>query len=218
MAEDHYKALGVSRDATDAQIKRAYKKLARKHHPDVDNNGNIERFHEIQRAYEVLGDPNSRRQYDRKQSRQIAPASYPFGRGPGFGAVYLRSRDLYPSIESLVADLGRFFSEGFPNTPGNGQDNREVEILLSSREAAVGGVLPLQVPVMTPCYVCRGEGECFPFACRVCRGEGCLPAQRTVELDIPPGIADGSVINLCLDDPVGGRPCQLLARIRVLAP
>jgi DnaJ-class molecular chaperone len=85
--KDFYTTLGVSKNATEAEIKTAYRRLARQHHPDVDKSeGSAEKFKEISEAYQILSDPNKRRTYDQFGSQAFEPGAGPAGGNPFAGA------------------------------------------------------------------------------------------------------------------------------------
>jgi molecular chaperone DnaJ len=171
--KDYYGILGVARDASASAIKRAYRRLAKKYHPDVSA-GSPEDFKELQAAYETLADADRRRRYDEALHRaeRFDPLAWSFDRTPGLG------------------DLRR------PIEPGS----LSGEILLTSREAASGGVLPLEVPVVTTCYACEGTGG-FVFDCDRCLGEGTIERRLPLPLQIPAGVRDGAVFQVSIDDP-----------------
>lgn len=133
MARDYYQALGVSRDATSEQIQQAYRKLARKHHPDINKDpGAEERFKEANEAYQVLSDPKTRKRYDRfgEDFRRI-PEDYDERVGAGMGGVGGAGID----IDDL---LGGFFGGGGAFGPVPGAD-QEAELGLTLEEAYRGG-------------------------------------------------------------------------------
>ena len=174
--KDFYLILGVSRDATTAAIKRAFRRLAKKYHPDVDPVRAPDEFHELQAAYETLADAERRRRYDdslrqgeRDDFRSLA---WSFVRSPAAG------------------DLRR------PVRPGS----LSGEILLTPREAAAGGVLALDVPVSGTCPSCEGTGG-FVFDCGRCGGEGKVERRLPVPLRMPAGVRDGTVFQVAVDDP-----------------
>ena len=174
--KDFYVILGVSRDATTAAIKRAYRRLAKKYHPDLDPVREPDEFQELQAAYETLADAERRRRYDETlrqgEGDKFRSLAWSFVRSPAAG------------------DLRR------PIRPGS----LSGEILLTPQEAAAGGVLPLDVPLLATCPVCDGTGG-FVFDCGRCGGEGKVERRLPVPIRIPAGIADGTVFQLAVDDP-----------------
>ena len=172
--KDFYRLLGVSRDATADAIRRAYRRLARRYEPDREARPDPEDFEELQVAYETLADADRRRRYDetlRERERVDAPA-WAFVRSPS------------------SSDLRR------PVSPGS----LSGEILLSADEAKCGGVLPLDVPITTACPSCEGTGG-FVFDCERCGGEGTIERRFPVPVRIPPGVREGTVFQVAVDDP-----------------
>jgi molecular chaperone DnaJ len=176
--KDYYTILGVPRDAPLSAIKRAYRRLARRFHPDISNGGAPEAFLEVQRAYETLADAERRRRYDEtlvveaREGGPFEPLAWSFVRSPAAG------------------DLRR------PIRPGS----LSGEILLTPVEAAAGGVLPLQIPVEAHCPACRGTGGAL-FDCPRCDGAGSIQRRLPVPLRIPPGVRDGATFQVAVDDP-----------------
>src|SRR3954451_11940718 len=174
---DYYKALGVDRKASQDEIKKAYRKLARQYHPDR-NPGDDKaeaRFKEISAAYDTLGDPDKRKQYDRGQG--------PFG---GFGAGGGAGPFGGTSGGFDTSGFGVILSDLFGRATGGGAARRrapreaagrapEPEVRLSSAQAIEGAQVPLQVPTSAPCPTCRGTGAkpgTTPKVCPKCQGRG----------------------------------------------
>lgn len=172
MAEDLYKVLGVSKKASDAEIKKAYRALARKYHPDrnPDNPQAEERFKQVQGAYDALSDPEKRKEYD--SGGPFAGFAGAGGRGPfapgaggpgGFG------------------DLGDIFSTIFSRGGGRGDPQQvrgrdlETEIQLSFDQAVNGAQISVTVPKPARCPTCHGSGAkpgTSPLTCPRCEGRG----------------------------------------------
>jgi molecular chaperone DnaJ len=218
---DLYEILGVPRDATQEEIKRAYRRLARQYHPDVNRSHDAEeRFKEIAAAYEILSDPDKRARYDR-YGQGPGPMDFPFGDVAdifeaffgtgGFGRRTVTRRTRTRAGEDLYAEVSISFEEAAFGT------HREVEIeRLEPCPACEGtGAEPGTGPtrcrtcggggqvqevrrsifgtVMTarPCVDCEGTGEEILTPCRRCRGGGRVAAVRSVPVDLPAGVADG---------------------------
>ncbi len=172
MNEDFYAVLGVPRDATDDEIKRAYRKLARESHPDAnpDDPGAEERFKEIQLAYEVLKDPEKRERYDRfgvNGLRGAGPGDDPFGFGQMGGLG-----DLFEAFfgGSVFGQAQR----GGGRTVRRGNDGEAV-LDLEFTEAVFGVHKDLKVRLAVPCATCAGTGArpgTSPTTCSVCGGTG----------------------------------------------
>lgn len=236
--KDYYAILGVSRDATEKEIKAAYRKLARQYHPDVNPGDRTaeEKFKEINEAYQVLSDPEKRAAYDRygeqwqtyqRMREQYGdnfdptagfPGGSPFG---GFGSFA-------EFIENLLRG-GGFESEGGFQPPVSRDIEQTLEISLE--EAIRGGTRKIQLTVPEPCPDCRGTGrasakghtcptcggrgrrrfamfgvempceECegtgyVSSSCPHCRGRGTINRTRTLTVNIPAGVADGTRLRL----------------------
>lgn len=173
--KDYYTLLGVAPDATTAAIKKAYRRLAKQHHPDLSLGSRSEDFRELQQAYETLADADRRRRYD-----QLLRESGSDG-----------WRSSWASLRaSATAELKR------PVQPSS----LSGEILLRPEEAAAGGTLPLDVPLSATCPSCEGTGG-FVFDCMICGGEGKVQRRLPVPVRIPPGVRDGTVFQVSVEDP-----------------
>lgn len=168
---DYYEVLGVSRQASLQEIKKAYRRLARDHHPDV-NMGDAhaeERFKELTEAYEVLSNPEARQAYDtygHQMPRGGGPAGDPFAGG---------FQDIF---EAFFGDGfgGSFFGGAQQQAGRRGRDN-EVEVEIDLREAAFGTTHEVKVQTVQNCPVCGGLGGEDVRTCPTCGGAG---AVRTV--------------------------------------
>ncbi|MBW4537735.1 MAG: molecular chaperone DnaJ [Myxacorys chilensis ATA2-1-KO14] len=170
MARDFYEILGVSRDADKEDLKQAYRRLARKYHPDVNKEeGAEDRFKEINRAYEVLSEPETRAQYDRFGEAGIGAGAgfQDFGDMGGFADIF----------ESFFSG----FSGGAPGTqtrrrggPVRGDDLR-LDLKLDFREAVFGGEKEIRISHLETCTTCSGSGAkpgTRPRTCSTCTGSG----------------------------------------------
>ncbi len=176
MKRDYYEVLGVSRTATDEELKKAYRKLALKYHPDKnpDDRSAEERFKEISEAYQVLCDAERRSMYDR-----FGHAAFEQGAGAGAGF------DFTAGFEDIIGDLfGDFFGTG--RTRGGrgrarrGQDLR-YDLEVSFEEAAFGCEKTIAVPRLAVCETCGGKGAkpgTSPKTCPQCRGSGQVRFQQ----------------------------------------
>lgn len=184
MAEkrDYYEVLGVDRNATESEIKRAYRKAAKKYHPDL-NPGDKEaekKFKEVNEAYAILSDPEKRARYDQFGHAGVDPNSAA-GAGAGFGGFDFDFGDLGDIFSS-------FFGGGFggrtsnPNAPRRGSDT-SATVALSFEEAAKGCKKTINIPRVENCSECGGSGArkgTSPTTCPNCNGAGHVKfAQRT---------------------------------------
>ncbi len=169
---DYYKTLGVGKNASDEEIKKAYRKLARQYHPDRNPGDKPaeERFKEISQAHDVLSDAEKRKQYDR--------GTGPFGFGaPGgfdpasFGGGF---SDILTNLFGGAAGAARGRGRQGPPGVSRGRD-LETEVTLSFADAVSGAQVPLAVPTATACPTCHGTGArpgTAPKVCPVCEGRG----------------------------------------------
>jgi molecular chaperone DnaJ len=167
MPTDFYELLGVGRDASDEEIKKAYRRLARQYHPDANDGDPAAeaRFKEISVAYDTLRDPEKRRRYDMYGAEGMGA-----GPGPGAGGFDFGVSDLFDA----------FFGGGFgggsrgPGGPPRGPD-AEVHLVLDLEEAAFGATKPVELRMPVECERCSGSGcepGTHPSTCRTCGGAG----------------------------------------------
>jgi molecular chaperone DnaJ len=173
--QDLYRVLGVDKKASQDEIKKAYRKLARQYHPDrnPDDASAEARFKEISAAYDVLGDPDKRKDYDRQGTNPFAGAN-PFG-GGGAGGSYEAG-----SFSDILSNLfgggragGGGAGRGTPQ-PERGRD-LEAEVRLSFQQAVDGAQVSLSVPTSSMCATCHGTGAkpgTTPKVCPRCQGRG----------------------------------------------
>ncbi len=168
LEKDYYKVLGVARDASDKEITRAYRKLAKQYHPDA-NPGSEERFKEISAAYDVLSDASKRKEYDEvRASGPMAGGFRPPGSGGGSGEFH---------AEDLGDLIGGLFNRGRNRGsagPQRGAD-LESEIRISFLEAVHGVTTSVEVVGEATCTVCGGGGAApgsSPVVCARCGGSG----------------------------------------------
>ncbi|MGB7273377.1 MAG: molecular chaperone DnaJ [Geitlerinemataceae cyanobacterium] len=172
MAGDYYEMLGVSRDADKEEVKRAYRRLARKYHPDVNKEeGAEERFKEINRAYEVLSEPELRARYDR-----FGEAGVSSGAGAGFQDMGDMGgfADIFESFFGGFGGAGAQTGRSRRSGPVRGDDLR-LDLKLDFREAIFGGEKEIRINHLETCEVCRGTGAkpgTRPRACATCSGSG----------------------------------------------
>lgn len=219
---DYYAVLGVARDAGEADLKKAYRTLARAHHPDRNPGDKAaeDRFKEISEAYGILSDPEKRAHYDRFGTVEG------LGAGPdiGFGTIF---EDLF---EGFLGGGGR----GRRSRARRGDDLR-YDLEMTLEDVAQGLETKLQIPrletceacqgsgrepgtqpetcstcrgqgqvrfsqgfltVARPCPACRGEGRVNRHPCKGCRGDGRRPHERLLKVTIPAGVEDGNQLRL----------------------
>ncbi|MDB5072270.1 MAG: chaperone DnaJ domain protein [Candidatus Eremiobacteraeota bacterium] len=228
--KDYYQVLGVPKTASEKEIKSAYRKLARKWHPDV-NSGNPkeaeEKFKELQEAYEVLGDPEKRRKYDalgsdweraseradeQRRHRAEQERTVDFGDLEGeFGA-----NGFSDFFDTFFSQVGRRRSAA-ADVPRRGRDI-EGTIELGLRDAYAGGTKSLTLQLDDVCPDCGGTGVRENRICPTCHGTGRVTTAKTLEVRIPRGVRDGRQIRLRGQGgrgENGGPPGDLYLRVRL---
>jgi molecular chaperone DnaJ len=213
MARDYYDVLGLNRSADQKQIRQAYRRLARKLHPDVnpgDKNAEA-RFKEVNAAYEVLSDPEKRKKYDLYGDRwqyaeQIEEAQRqarargggrsfsfdfsgrPFGRGGQEGTFE------FSDIPGLNDIFDLFRGGGRRARPQPRATEAPVEITLE--EAYNGTSRVFELTSQERCATCGGSGEVAGATCHVCQGQGVVMKPHRIEAKIPAGVADGARVRI----------------------
>jgi len=204
-SKDYYQILGVNRNASEKEIKQAYRRLARKHHPDLNPNDKSAetRFKEINAAYQVLSDAEKRKKYDQfgdqwEYAEQFAKSGgqervrWDFGKGgttfeygdlSGFGDIF----------SSLFGDSG--IGSRTRHGPQRGQDI-ESPIEVTLEEAYHGSTRVVQLQTEEPCTACGGTGRVGNRVCTICNGAGGKVIPKRLEVKIPAGVRDGSRIRI----------------------
>lgn len=206
--DDPYKVLGVTKNSTSAEIRKAYHRLARKYHPDVNPNkpSATERFKEISSAYEILSDEKKRKLYD-----EFGEASLRAGFDPDKARAYqhwAQSRgsqggnpfEGVPFDFDLGDVFGSIFGQGSSGFGGFGRqgpksgDEVSAKIEIDLGEALNGHEIRLRVPIHQTCSDCGGSGraERTNRTCARCQGRGLIGAEDEVSVRIPPGADNGS--------------------------
>lgn len=171
MARDYYEVLGVSRSADQEEIKRAYRRLARRYHPDVNKEAGAEElFKEVNRAYEVLSEPETRARYDRFGEAGVGSAAsgaagfQDFGDMGGFADIF----------ESFFGGFGGAAAGARRRGPTRGDDLR-LDLKLGFKEAIFGGEKEIKIGHLETCNTCNGSGAkpgTRPVTCTTCGGNG----------------------------------------------
>lgn len=217
--KDYYEVLGISRGASDAEIKTAFRKLARQHHPDVakDKKRAEERFKEINEAYEVLSDPAKRKKYDElganwKQGAEFRPPpgwQDAFTRGTGGGAGRGGGYEFHFGGSGFSDFFEQFFGSarqggaGFRSDPGFEDENVsergsdiEGDLLVTLDESLRGSVRSVSVRSAAECGQCHGTGEWHQQACPQCAGTGQVQKTETHKVKIPAGVIEGQRLRI----------------------
>jgi DnaJ-class molecular chaperone len=222
--KDYYKILGVDRAADEKAIKSAYRKLARKYHPDVaKGKDTAERFTEINEAYEVLSDPEKRRRYDTLGPDWQRYAQGPPGGQGGYRVEYGDGGDFSEFFRTIFGDLGArgggrgrqgggfggidledlLGRAGGGRARGRGEDVQAgVEISLD--EAFQGARKTFDMELDEPCPTCRGAGNVDGKPCGACGGNGWQRARRQVDVKIPAGVRTGQRVRVPGEGGSGG--------------
>ena len=238
--KDYYEVLGIKRGASEDQIKQAYRKLARKFHPDLNpgDKSAEEQFKGLQEAYDVLSDPENRKLYDQygdnwravKSGAGAPPPGWEGaqrstrGAGPGAGGFDFGDFDFsdfrsaggaggFDIFEEMFGGSGR----GRGRRSGRGRDV-EAALELSIEEAHRGVRRTIQMEVAETCPTCGGSGLKDGKPCETCGGAGQVLKPRTIEVNIPTGVRDGSTIRLAGQGGTGSNgsePGDLYLHIRL---
>ena len=193
--KDYYKILGLSPDCSQEDIKKAYRKLAWRSHPDSCGKEDSSEFREVQEAYEAIGEQIQRNNYDRERqteqqgARNIPSHSFHAGRN---GFTYPLSFENYfdQIFDQFLND--NFFPSGF------GDFDDQLELILSYEEARTGGSIPVEIPIHQSCPRCYGSGRNLFFICDNCNGSGSIIQNRVINIEIPPNIAHLSQYNISI--------------------
>lgn len=222
--QDYYELLGVKRDATPEELKKAYRKLALKWHPDRHKGDSREeaeaKFKRISEANEVLSDPETRAKYDRlgQNWKQGEPFTPPSGGGGRPGGSPGGARQMTPEeFEELFGERGGFsdfFQQNFgeeygrsftdrgraagahhPRYKHRGADVR-AELPLGLGDALRGGRRAFEIPALVSCPRCGAVGSVGSHVCPTCVGVGTIRRDKTVDVAIPKDVRDGMTLRL----------------------
>lgn len=226
---DYYEILGVPRTASEDDIRKEYRKLARKHHPDVNpgDKSAEEKFKEINEAYEVLSDPEKRKRYDQLGANWKAGADFtppPGGRNGrvefsgDFGDIFGEGRGASGFSDFFESMFGRGRgARGGAHFRMPGQDI-EAEIPLTLEEAHRGVTRSISLEVTETCPDCNGTGRKDGKVCPTCRSAGVISRPKTFDVRIPAGVRDGSVVRLAGQGEAGANgatPGDLYLHVRI---
>lgn len=215
MSKNYYGLLDIDDDASQAEIKSAYRKQVKKLHPDHYGK-DCEPFLAVQEAYETLSDPRRRSAYDARLARErrrttgrstSRPSSWRVRRRPPAARPApafddLLFHDILRLFGSPVGQMWDQFWSDFdaprrPRSGGLGQ--LEVEIAITPEEAWRGGQIRIPIPVPYECPGCRGSGSVGPYVCQHCSGQGAYVEEHAVLLTFPGGVSEGHSAGLPLD-------------------
>ncbi len=232
MATDLYAVLGVAHDATPEEIKRAYRKLARELHPDVNPDpATQDRFKEVTAAYEVLSDADKRQMYDLGGDPRGGAAGFGGGQGFGFGDIMdaffgtqargprsrrSRGKDALIRLQVDLAEATFGVTReltvdtavvcGSCSGAGTAPDTQVVTCTMCQGRGEVQSVQRSflgQVMTSRPCPQCQGFGTLIPHPCPECSADGRVRTRRTITVKVPPGVDTGTRIQLSGEGEVG---------------
>lgn len=209
-AKDYYSILGVSRDASEKELKQAFRRLARKHHPDVNpgDKSAEAKFKEINQAYEVLSDKEKRKKYDRfgdqwqygdqfakAGGRQTPFRDFDFSDFAQGGTTFQFGGG---NLDSLFDELLRGSRSATHTRRARPRRGRDIEhpLEVTLEEAYHGTSRILSLEVKEPCTACHGSGRIQNIPCSACRGSGTVPRLKRLEVKIPAGVKSGSRVRI----------------------
>lgn len=196
--KNYYLILGVSRGESTEGIRAAFRQLAKRYHPDRAGAESTPEFREILEAYEVLSDPERRRQYNSEleaAEHRVGPSAAP------------AEQPARPWSRELWAEFAARLAAG-----ASPAGIVALEAVLHPEEALLGTTLRIELPVAASCPACGGSGWEWPFPCLACGGEGVRRLRRPLTVQIPPRTRPGAILEIPYADAAIGR---ILLRIRV---
>jgi len=219
--KNYYEILGVPEGATAEEVRKAFRRLAKKYHPDLNPGDRTAeaKFKEINEAHEVLSDPGRRAQYDALRRGAFFGGRDPFawqGAGPGAGRFESWSGTI--DIEDLFGDLLGGAGRGFAESRTRGPDVH-LELSVDFLDMARGAVREVAYTRPRACAACGGRGRsALRRGCPVCGGSGRVETPERIKVRIPAGAADGSVVRVPGkggEPPGGGPPGDLAITLRM---
>ena len=205
--KDYYNILGVGRNASEQEIKKAYRRLARKHHPDVNpgDKSAEAKFKQINEAYEVLSDKDKRQKYDQfgeqwQYADQFAQAGWQqapyrdFEQAGGTASFHFDEGDLGSLFDELLRGT-RTRTYTRRAQPRRGRDI-EAQVEVTLEEAQQGASRTISLQAEEPCPSCQGMGLIQNVPCSTCRGAGVVARHKRLEVKIPPGVNNGSRVRI----------------------
>ncbi|MGD8501454.1 MAG: DnaJ C-terminal domain-containing protein [Phycisphaerales bacterium] len=206
--KDYYEVLGIKRNASEQEIKQAYRRLARQYHPDVNpgDKSSEARFKEINEANEVLSSKESRKKYDKygdqwqhadqfEQARRQQTTFRDFGEASGTTSFHFGGEDLGSLFDDLLFGGGRTRTYTQRTRQMRGR-NLETPVEVTLEEAFHGTSRTISLQSEEPCPACKGTGLMQNIACATCQGAGRVPRMKRLEVKIPAGVKTGSRVRV----------------------
>ena len=228
--KDYYLILGVPRSVSAEEIKAAFRKLAKKCHPDKTGPEGTRAFQDLAEAYGVLSDADARAKYTESLRRSEERGRGNIGRGPAQGGSFdeagpdmdsgadftedifseLRKSPRFSSLDDIFLEIlqGSSFSRR-----ARRRESFDLELILSPDEARRGGAISAQIPLPHACPACAGAGGTGFFPCGGCGGTGSVAGTANISISVPPGVEDGTVLSATVHLP--GSRFLINFRIRV---
>ena len=194
MPKDLYSTLGVTRTESLRGIREAFRKLAKRYHPDHAGQRGTPKFQEILNAYTVLSDPEKRKRYNDSLARRYSESE------PIVVTRRSSSRTPPPHFGPIPQEppFRRFSAESFfgPGWEGPAFDSLDFAVSLSPADAAEGATIWLPLPIRYLCPACSGTGEQWPFPCGFCQQTGVIHHEREFRVQLPPGIPYRTLVEI----------------------
>ena len=206
--KDYYELLGIKRNASEREIKQAYRRLARQFHPDLNSGDKSAeaKFKEINEAHEVLSSKENRKKYDKygaqwphaeqfEQARQQQAPSQNFGNAGGSTSFHFEGEDMGSLFDDLLFGRGRAGTYTRRTRTMRGRD-LETPVEVTLEEAFHGTTRTLSLQSEEACPACKGTGLVQNVPCAACQGAGRVPRLKRLEVRIPAGVKTGSRVRI----------------------
>jgi molecular chaperone DnaJ len=221
LGENYYALLRVDRTATAAELRRSYRLLALRYHPDRAGPAATETFQRIARAYAVLSDAASRMAYDRSGHAGTPPPTRSRngdgGRhehGGWGGRVSWRAETRAAPVRDLLMRVSGPLEDLLARDIARRCDDGAIELWLTGAEAISGGTAVLEAAVPIPCPTCGGIAQPYVLWCRRCEYAGAVVDQVAFRFEISPWVSDGTIFTFAGDPTGTSSPLRLRLRIR----